>query len=137
MATSLTRVVRFHARHQLRYAGWSDARNRETFGPLTDPHGHDYRCAVTVSGPLDPAMGMVIDLVHLDAILREEVLRFDGSDLNQAIPPFTAGSPLPTCEALAQYLYQRVADRLPPGVRLDRIRIAEDETLHADCTGLA
>jgi 6-pyruvoyltetrahydropterin/6-carboxytetrahydropterin synthase len=137
MSTSLTRVVRFGAQHRMQVAGWSDARNRETFGALADPHPHDYRCAVTVSGPMDPAMGMVVDLVLLDRILREEVLRFEGADLNRDVPAFRGGAPLPTCEALAEYLYRRIAGQLPAGVHLDRVRVAEDDSLHADCTGPA
>lgn len=137
MATSLTRVVQFQARHQMRVPAWSDARNRETFGALTELHPHTYRCAVTVRGPLDPAMGMVMDLVLLDRILGEEVLRFAGTDLNQTVPAFTSGAPLPTCEAFSEFLYQRIGPRLPVGVELERVRVAEDDTLHADCTGLA
>ena len=60
---SLTRTVGFRAVHRLYRPDWSEARNREVFGPLSDPpgHPHDYRCAVTVAGAADP-MGMVIDL---------------------------------------------------------------------------
>lgn len=137
MATSLTRVVRFGARHRMRFAGWSDEQNRQHWGPLSDYHPHDYRCAVTVSGPVDPSTGFVIDLLELDRILRDEVLRFADSDLNSSVPAFADGSPLPTCEAFAEYLYRQIAGRLPGGVHLDRIRVAEDETLHADCTGFA
>ena len=137
MATSLTRVVRFGARHRMRFAGWSDEQNRQHWGPLSEFHPHDYRCAVTVSGPVDPSTGFVIDLLALDQILREEVLRFAGTDLNVAVPAFAAGTPLPTCEAFAEYLYRQVVQRLPGGVRLDRVQVAEDETLRADCTGLS
>jgi 6-pyruvoyltetrahydropterin/6-carboxytetrahydropterin synthase len=137
MASSLTRVVRFGARHSMRVAHWPEARIRSSFGALADPHQHDYRCAVTVSGPLDPALGMVVDLGQLDRILREEVLRFDGGDLNRDVPAFAGGQSFPTCEALAAYLYARVAARLPSGVRLERVRVAEDESLHGDCTGPA
>lgn len=134
MASSLTRVVRFGAHHSMRVAAWPEARIRSAFGALADPHHHDYRCAVTVSGPLDPTLGMVVDLAELDRILRDEVLRLDGGDLNRDVPGFAAGHSFPTCEALAAYLYQRVAARLPSGVRLDRVRVAEDDTLHGDCT---
>jgi hypothetical protein len=34
-------------------------------------------------------------------------------------------------------VFRRVAARLPAGVRLERVRIMEDPTLHADCTGAA
>jgi 6-pyruvoyltetrahydropterin/6-carboxytetrahydropterin synthase len=138
MAIELTRTVGFRAVHRLYRTDWSPERNREAFGPLSDPpgHPHDYRCAVTVTGPLDPAMGMVVDLVELDGILQDEIVTpFEGRNLNQDVAEFAAGT-LPTCESLAVVVYRRVAARLPAGVTLARVRVAEDATLHADCTGL-
>jgi 6-pyruvoyltetrahydropterin/6-carboxytetrahydropterin synthase len=139
MATSLTRTVGFHALHRYYRPEWSEARNREVFGTLSDlpGHGHDYRCAVTVSGPMNE-MGMILDLAALDRVLDQEVVTpFDGKHLNQEIPAFAYGQTLPTCEALATYLFPRIAARLPRGVTLDRVRIVEDPTLYADCTGPA
>jgi 6-pyruvoyltetrahydropterin/6-carboxytetrahydropterin synthase len=138
MTIELTRTVGFRAVHRLYRADWTPERNREAFGPLSDPpgHPHDYRCAVTVTGPLDPAMGMVVDLVELDGILRDEIVTpFEGRNLNQDVAEFAAGT-LPTCESLAALVYRRVGGRLPAGVTLLRVRVAEDATLHADCTGL-
>jgi 6-pyruvoyltetrahydropterin/6-carboxytetrahydropterin synthase len=136
MPISLTRAVRFHARHHLRVTAWDEVENRRRFGDLTEPHGHEYECSVTVSGPVD-AQGMIVDLALLDRILEEEVRRpLDGAHLNRDMSEFGEGRPLPTCEALAALLFARVATRLPAGVRLDRLRVAEDRTLHADCTGL-
>lgn len=138
MAASLTRTVGFHALHRYYRPDWSEARNREVFGPLADPpgHGHDYQCAVTVAGRLDET-GMIVDLALLDRILQEEVLTpFAGKHFNLDVPAFASGRPLPTCEAIAAYLFRRIAARLPNGVALQRVRIAEDPTLYADCTGI-
>ena len=138
MAIELTRTVGFRAVHRLYRTDWSPERNREAFGPLGDPpvHPHDYRCAITVTGPLDPAMGMVVDLVELDGILQDEIVTpFEGRNLNQDVAEFASGT-LPTCESLAALVYRRVAGRLPAGVTLVRVRVAEDATLHADCTGV-
>jgi 6-pyruvoyltetrahydropterin/6-carboxytetrahydropterin synthase len=140
MPVALTRTVGFRAVHRLYRADWTAERNRETFGPLSEPpgHPHDYRCAVTVTGPLDPAMGMGIDLVELDRVVQEEIVApFDGCNLNQDVADFASGATLPTCEALAVLIYRRVAPRLPAGVSLARVRVAEDATLHADCTELS
>jgi len=140
MALSLTRTVEFRALHRFHRPEWSPERNREAFGPLGDQpgHPHDYRCAVTVTGPVDPAMGMVMDLVELDRILQDEVVAaFDGKHLDLEVPEFAYGRTLPTCEAIAAWVFGRVAARLPAGVGLERVRVAEDPTLHADCTGLA
>jgi 6-pyruvoyltetrahydropterin/6-carboxytetrahydropterin synthase len=137
MLASLTRTVGFHALHRYYRPEWSEQRNREVFGPLADPpgHGHDYRCNVTVGGVLDE-MGMVVDLRLLDGILHDEVLTpLAGKHLNLDLPVFAYGQTLPTCEAIAAYLFPRIAARLPAGVVLERVRIEEDPTLYADCTG--
>jgi len=108
----LTRVVAFTATHRLFKPEWSAERNAETFGETARPHAHDYRCAVTVAGRVDPATGMVVDLGALDRILAEEVVkRFD--------------------------IWQRLATRLPKGCRLASVRVQEDPTLYAEYRGEA
>jgi 6-pyruvoyltetrahydropterin/6-carboxytetrahydropterin synthase len=137
MPVTLTRAVGFRAVHRLYRPDWSEARNREAFGPLSEPpgHAHDYRCAVTVSGPVGQRMAMVLDLAELDRILQEEVVaRLDGKHLNRDVPSL-AGT-IPTCEALALDVFRRLLPRLPRDVTLERVRIMEDPTLYADCTGL-
>jgi 6-pyruvoyltetrahydropterin/6-carboxytetrahydropterin synthase len=139
MAASLTRTVGFHALHRYYRPEWTESRNREVFGSLADApgHGHDYHCAVTVSGPLTD-WGMILDLGLLDRILADEVVApFGGKHLNLDVPAFGYGRTLPTCEAIAAYVYARIAPRLPDGLVLERVRIMEDPTLYGDCTGLA
>jgi 6-pyruvoyltetrahydropterin/6-carboxytetrahydropterin synthase len=121
MPVSLTRTVGFHAWHRYHAAA---------------SHDHHYRCAVTVTGPIDPESGGVVDLGGLDRLLEEEVVKpLEGRHIDRDVPHFAPGRALPTCEALASWLYERIALRLPRGVRLERVRVAEDESLHADCTG--
>lgn len=137
MAVSLTRTVGFHAWHRYWRPDWTPEQNHAAFGALADLPGHDhhYRCAVTVTGPMDPATAAVIDLPLLDRILNDEVVRsLDGKHIDQELPDFAPGRTLPTCEALARWLFARIARRLPAGVTLARVRVAEDDTLHADCT---
>jgi 6-pyruvoyltetrahydropterin/6-carboxytetrahydropterin synthase len=139
MPVSLSRAVGFRALHRLYRPDWSEAENRSAFGPLSDPpgHAHDYMCVVTVSGPLAPLRGMVMDLAALDRILRDEVVnRFDGKHLNLDVPEFAEGRTLPTCEAIAALVYPRIAAQLPAGVHLERVRISEDPTLYGECSGL-
>ena len=121
MPVSLTRTVGFHAWH--RY-------------PPAPSHDHHYRCSVTVTGPIDPESGGVMNLGALDGLLEEEVVKpLEGRHIDRDVPHFAPGGALPTCEALASWLYERIAPRLPHGVRLERVRVAEDDSIHADCTG--
>lgn len=135
MRLSLTRSLGFRARHHYALPGLGAEENRARFGAVAEVHAHDYTCAATVTGALDPATGMLLDLPLLDRILADEVGRLDGGDLNRDVPPFAAGGQQPTCEALAAWLFGRVAARLPADLRLERLRVMEDPTLHADCHG--
>ena len=138
MAATLTRVIGFRAEHHYRLQEWSEADNLRAFGSLTEPHPHDYRCAVTVTGPMDPRTGMILDLGLLDRILEEEISRpFHGRQLNRDVAEFGPGGILPTCEAMAAYLFRRIGPRLPPPARLTRIRVEEDPTLYGEWTAPA
>ncbi|MGH7701846.1 MAG: 6-carboxytetrahydropterin synthase [Gemmatimonadales bacterium] len=139
MSVTLTRTVRFTARHRYFRPEWPEAKNRSAFGACTEPpgHAHDYRCAATVSGPVDPETGMIVDLALLDRILEEEVvLPLHGKHFNLDLPAFAYGQSIPTGEAVAEYLFRRIAARLPAPVRLERVRVQEDEALYAECNGI-
>ena len=70
----ITRRATFAAAHVLRRDDWSEQRNREVFGACAGEHGHNYSLEVSVSGPLDAATGMVINLKALDSAIRSAVI---------------------------------------------------------------
>ena len=121
---SLTRAISFHATHSY------------TDGGVSDPHGHLYRIEVTIRGQIGPARQTLIDLATLDRLLTQEVAEpLGGRHLNDAMRTGTTPVPTPSCEAVAVWCWQRIAPRLPGDVMLERVRVAEDATLWADCTG--
>lgn len=131
---ALVRTVRFSAGHHYRRPGWTDEENRRAFGSAVDPHGHDWSLTVTVRGPVDPETGFVADLAQLDALLRSEVVeRFDQRDLNEVVAPVREGAMQPTTEALACWLFERLAPRIPGDARLVKVRLAESDDLAAEC----
>jgi 6-pyruvoyltetrahydropterin/6-carboxytetrahydropterin synthase len=133
--TTLTRRVQFAAAHRYRRPQWDDARNSATFGLCARPnyHGHSYVCDVSVSGAVAHDTGMLMDLGLLDLILVEEVReRFDHRNINLDVPEFDETTGLvPTGEELAKFIAGRVQARLPDGVRVVRVVVAEDSTLSA------
>jgi 6-pyruvoyltetrahydropterin/6-carboxytetrahydropterin synthase len=134
----LTRIVEFEATHQLRRPDWTEERNRAAFGRAADEHGHRYQCRVTVAGRLRAEEGGVISLTALDALLEREVrARFDGRAIGDAAPEFAAGGRLATGEALAVYVWERLAGQLPAGVRLHAVRIQEGPHLYSEYFGEA
>ena len=134
----LTRTVGFSAAHRYHRPEWSAERNAAVFGACAREHGHghNYRCAVTVAGPIGADTGMLVDLALLDRLLDEEVRQpLDHRHLNHDVPEFAYGRTVPTAEALAIWVWQRLAPRLPVGVHLHRVRIEEDDDLSAEYDG--
>ena len=129
---ALERTVTFRAHHHYRRSDWSEATNREAFGAVADPHAHEYVVTVTVRGEID-AHGFVVDLRALDALLAERIRSLDGSDLNQRI--FGDGRVQPSNEALARWMWDQLAERIPGPARLAAVRVAESATLAAEYRG--
>lgn len=133
----LTRRVRFSAAHRYHRPDWSDARNREVFGPCSNPHGHghDYLLEVTVSGEVDPVTGFSVDLGFLDRVLKEQVLEpLDHQHLNHVVPEFAPGERIPTSENILLLLWDRLAPALG-AARLIRLRLHENPDFHVDYEG--
>jgi 6-pyruvoyltetrahydropterin/6-carboxytetrahydropterin synthase len=134
----LTRKVHFSAAHRYHRPEWSDARNREVFGPCNNPHGHghNYLLEVTVRGAIDPETGFSVDLGALDRVLDREVREpLDHRHLNHAIDAFAYGQRVPTTENLLAYLWPRLARSMPDGAVLHRLRLHEDHGLYVDFFG--
>ncbi len=80
-----SRRYHFSASHRLHVEALSEEANRATFGKCNNPfgHGHNYVVEVTLSGPVDPVTGMVVNLSDLDLFAQQEVLDlFDHANLN-------------------------------------------------------
>ena len=134
----LTRTIRFSAAHRYFRPDWPPERNAEIFGACAGEHGHghSYRCQVTITGALSRDTGMVMDLRALDVVLRDEIThRLDHRFINLEVPEFAYGKRIPTAESLAVFVWERVAPRLPGGVRLARVRVEEEPDLYAEYFG--
>jgi 6-pyruvoyltetrahydropterin/6-carboxytetrahydropterin synthase len=134
----LTRIVEFSATHSIRRADWPDERNAREFGRAAAEHGHRYQCRVTVKGALAAEAGGVMRLEALDRLLAEEITqRLDGRSINQAIPEFAPapGGRLATGEALAVYVWGRIAPQLPQGVTLHAVRVQEGPHIYSEYFG--
>lgn len=124
----LTRIVEFTATHRFPETA--------EFAGATDDHSHQYKCAVTVKGVFQPAKGGVMSLPALKTLLQQEVVaRFDGRHINQDVASFSAGTWVATGEALALYVWERIALQLPKGVSLHCVRIEESPHLYSEYRG--
>lgn len=121
-----TRRVHFCAAHRLFRPEWTDEKNQEVFGYCSNPnwHGHNYVLDVTVEGPVSPETGFVMDLKDLKTALNERVVDdVDHRNLNLEVP-WLEGV-LPSTENFAIAIWDRLADALPPHVRLHRVELFE------------
>jgi 6-pyruvoyltetrahydropterin/6-carboxytetrahydropterin synthase len=124
LKTELGRRYRFSASHRLHSPHLSEEENCRVFGKCNNPcgHGHNYMLEVSLSGHVDPATGMIANLVDLDAFVGRQVLEeFDCKSLNEDVPAFR--DKVPTTENLCIEIYQRLKSF--PNAKLERIRVQE------------
>ncbi len=124
MNLELGRRYRFCGSHRLHSERLSEEENRLTYGKCNNPygHGHNYVVEIAVSGPVDPATGMIANLSDLDAFVEREVIEpFDHKYLNEEIAEFRES--VPTTENLCIEIFRRL--RAFPQARLERVLVEE------------
>ena len=124
-----SRRYHFSASHRLHVEALSEEENRRTFGKCNNPfgHGHNYVVEVTVSGPIDAATGMVVNLSDLDLFAQREVLDlFDHANLN-TLEAFRdrVTTTENVCVEMWSIFSRFAESKEYPQVRLERIRIEE------------
>ena len=122
MKLSLTRSYEFAASHRLQVPGFTEEQNTELFGKCNNPagHGHNYLVEVTVSGPVDPLTGMMVDLAALDTSINELVVdRYDHKNLDVDLPEFKGK--VSTSEALAVEIFERLQGKIPATLKAVRL----------------
>src|SRR5438309_10352398 len=119
----ITRRATFAAAHILCRDDWSDEKNRDVFGACRTDHGHNYVIEGTAGGALDAETGMVVNLKHVDAVLRREFVdAVDHRHLNRDVD-FMRGV-IPTAENVALAAFQRLEPHFKPA-RLLKVRTVE------------
>jgi 6-pyruvoyltetrahydropterin/6-carboxytetrahydropterin synthase len=131
---AVSRRYQFAAAHVLRQPRLPDAENERIYGKCANAngHGHNYGLEVTVTGPVSPDTGRIIEPERLDEIVRHRVLdRLDHRMLNED-PLFR--SVVPTAENIAMAVHGQLEGALgaQAGVRLLRVRIVETQRNHFD-----
>ena len=120
----LGRRYRFSASHRLHTTHLTEEENNRVFGKCSNPygHGHNYVLEVSLSGAVDPAMGMIANLSDLDAFVQRHVLEdFDHKSLNEDVSAFR--EKVPTTENLCIEIFRRLQSF--PKARLERVRVEE------------
>lgn len=88
-------------------------------------HGHNYGVDVVVEGEkLSPDTELLMDFGDLKRLLKEVLDTLDHTHLNE-VPPFDQRNP--SSENLARHIWQQIATRLPEGVRMVSVTVAEKD----------
>lgn len=111
---TVTRAVHFNAAHRLYNPDWTDEKNREVFGPCSNPnyHGHNYELQVSVDGEIDEETGYVADMRVVKQIVEERVVsHLDHKNLNMDLEEFRGANP--TSENLVVAIWRLLDGHLP------------------------
>jgi 6-pyruvoyltetrahydropterin/6-carboxytetrahydropterin synthase len=109
MRVTVSRKAHFNAAHRLYRKDWSMEQNDAVFGKCNNPnfHGHNYELIVSVTGPIDPATGFVIDVKILSDLIKEHIENaFDHKNLNLDVPDFKDLNP--TAENIAVVIWNKL-----------------------------
>lgn len=109
MNVTVSRKAHFNAAHRLYRKDWTDDQNEEIFGKCANAHyhGHNYELIVSVTGPIDPDTGYVMDMKVLKDLIKEHVEdAMDHKNLNEQVPEFATLNP--TAENIAVVIYDKL-----------------------------
>lgn len=134
MKITVTKRMTFSSGHRIYNPEFSDEKNREIFGACSNPngHGHNYVLEVSLSGPVDPETGMIINLKEMKAIIQDEIVaKVDHKNLNLDVDFMK--DIIPTTENFAARIWEILDGEFPEGT-LSGIVLWESENNKVEIT---
>lgn len=115
----ITVETAFAASHQLR--GYK--------GEIENLHGHNFRVEATVYSDGLDSLGLVMDFLELEALLKDILAPYDHRHLNERAPFDTLN---PSTENVSRLLFEELEARLAPrGLHPRRVRVWEAPSFSA------
>ena len=129
----ITKKYRFCASHKYGNQAWTEEKNRAVFGKDYRNHGHNYILEVSITGPIDPGSGWLVDLRQLNVLVKTHVVNvLDHSQIEQDIEWFKDKQP--SSENILIWAWNEIVPRLEQGT-LHRLRLVETHSIHTDYYG--
>ena len=129
----ITKKYHFCASHKYGNDNWSLEKNLQVFGKDYNTHGHNYVLEVSVTGPIDPGSGWLVDLQKLNKIIKSKVVSIlDHSQIEIDIEWFKNHQP--SSENILIWIWEQIADSIQD-CSLHRLRLVETHSIHTDYYG--
>ena len=129
----ITKKYHFCASHKYGNDSWSEEKNLEVFGKDYNTHGHNYVLEVSVTGPIDPGSGWLVDLPTLNKIVKNNVINvLDHSQIEKDVEWFK--NKQPSSENLLLWIWDQIFDKITD-CKLHRIRLVETHSIFNDYYG--
>lgn len=102
-------------------------------GKCENVHGHNFRVRVTLEGAKLDSTGLLVDFLHVKALIERTVSYLDHQFINE-LPPFDVLNP--SAENLAHYFFEEVAKGLAgqdteAPVRISQVQVWETDAASA------
>ena len=129
----ITKKYHFCASHKYGNNDWSKEKNLEVFGKDYNTHGHNYILEVSVTGPIDPGSGWLIDLQELNKLVKKNVVGvLDHSQIEIDVEWFQGKQP--SSENILIWAWGKISPGIKDG-KLQRLRLVETHSIYTDYYG--
>ena len=129
----ITKKYHFCASHKYGNNHWSEEKNFKVFRKDYNTHGHNYILEVSMTGPVNPDTGWLVDLGYVNKIVKSNVVDIiDHSQIEKDIPWFEGKQP--SSEVIVVWIWEQI-DKDLKGAKLHRIRLVETHSIHTDYYG--
>ncbi len=129
----ITKKYHFCASHKYGNSDWTEKKNLEVFGKDYNNHGHNYILEVSVTGPIDPGSGWLVDLQSLNKVVKSKVVNIlDHSQIEKDVSWFKDKQP--SSENILLWIWEQIFDDIK-GCSLHRLRLVETHSIHTDYYG--
>ena len=129
----ITKKYHFCASHKYGNSNWSEEKNYEVFGKDYNNHGHNYILEVSVTGPIDPDSGWLVDLQKLNVLVRSRIVDvIDHTQIEKDIDWFKGKQP--SSENILVWAWNEIAPRMEQGT-IHRLRLVETHSIFTDYYG--
>ena len=129
----ITKKYHFCASHKYGNDYWSKEKNWEVFDKDYNTHGHNYILEVSVTGPIDPDSGWLVDLQKLNKNVKANIIQImDHSQIEVDIAWFKGKQP--SSENILLWAWEQIQKDLT-GASLYKLRLVETHSIHTDYYG--